>query len=93
MNPTHNPSQGQFPSTSLPGRPGQKQNDPAQYQCGSFSHVIRAWEAPQVPNSCSRAFVLKRFIPEVSSIFEFDYQDFTLENYDPHPHIPAPVAV
>ena len=34
-----------------------------------------------------------RLNPEVSSIFEFDYQDFTLENYDPHPHIPAPVAV
>ncbi len=31
--------------------------------------------------------------PEVSSIFDFRYEDFRLENYDPHPHIPAPVAV
>ena len=29
----------------------------------------------------------------VRSIFDFDYEDFTIENYDPHPHIPAPVAV
>jgi thymidylate synthase len=31
--------------------------------------------------------------PKVNSIFEFQYEDFRLENYDPHPHIPAPVAV
>ncbi len=31
--------------------------------------------------------------PEVRSIFEFEYEDFQLINYDPHPHIPAPVAV
>jgi thymidylate synthase len=31
--------------------------------------------------------------PDVKSIFDFRYQDFRLENYDPHPHIPAPVAV
>jgi len=29
----------------------------------------------------------------VSSIFEFKFEDFTLENYDPHPPIKAPVAV
>ncbi len=31
--------------------------------------------------------------PEVRSIFDFQFEDFRLENYDPHPHIPAPVAV
>ncbi|MFA9480147.1 thymidylate synthase [Phycisphaerales bacterium AB-hyl4] len=29
----------------------------------------------------------------VKSIFDFTFDDFTLENYDPHPHIKAPVAV
>lgn len=31
--------------------------------------------------------------PEVTSIFGFRYDDFTLTGYDPHPHIKAPVAV
>jgi thymidylate synthase len=30
---------------------------------------------------------------EVKSIFDFKFDDFTLENYDPHPHIKASVAV
>ncbi len=31
--------------------------------------------------------------PEVKDIFGFKYEDFKLENYDPHPHIKAAVAV
>ena len=34
-----------------------------------------------------------RINPEVKDIFDFQYEDFTLENYDPHPHIKADVAV
>jgi len=34
-----------------------------------------------------------RINPAVKSIFDFRYEDFRLENYNPHPHIPAPVAV
>lgn len=34
-----------------------------------------------------------RLNPEVRSLFEFRYEDFHLENYDPHPRIAAPVAV
>lgn len=31
--------------------------------------------------------------PAVKSIFDFNYEDFTLQNYDPHPPIKAKVAV
>ena len=31
--------------------------------------------------------------PAVKSLFDFRFEDFTLEDYDPHPHIKAPVAV
>lgn len=34
-----------------------------------------------------------RINPEIRSIFEFRFGDFTLENYDPHPSIKAPIAV
>ena len=31
--------------------------------------------------------------PNVRSVFDFRYEDFTLEDYEAHPHIAAPVAV
>ncbi len=34
-----------------------------------------------------------RLNPDVHSIFDFVYDDFVLEGYDPHPHIKAEVAV
>ncbi|MBP5516683.1 MAG: thymidylate synthase [Bacteroidales bacterium] len=34
-----------------------------------------------------------RLNPEKKDIFSFDYDDFTLENYDPHPHIKGEVSV
>lgn len=34
-----------------------------------------------------------RLNPAVRSIFDFTYEDFTLEGYDPHPHIKAPISV
>jgi thymidylate synthase len=40
-----------------------------------------------------RSLPTMRLNPRVKSIFAFVYDDFELVNYDPHPHIPAPVAV
>ena len=40
-----------------------------------------------------RALPMMRLNPERRSIFEFSFDDFELLNYDPHPHIKAPVAV
>jgi len=34
-----------------------------------------------------------RLNPAVRSIFDFRYEDVAIEEYDPHPHIKAPVAV
>ncbi|KAA5437426.1 thymidylate synthase, partial [Bacteroides cellulosilyticus] len=31
--------------------------------------------------------------PDVKSIFDFQYEDFELVNYDPHPHIAGKVSV
>ncbi|MBK9623885.1 MAG: thymidylate synthase [Rhodocyclaceae bacterium] len=40
-----------------------------------------------------RALPTMTLNPEVKDIFAFKFEDFTLSGYDPHPHIPAPVAV
>ena len=40
-----------------------------------------------------RKIPVMRLNPAVKNIFDFKYEDFTLENYDPHPAIKAPVAV
>jgi thymidylate synthase len=34
-----------------------------------------------------------RINPAVTGMFDFQYDDFTLEGYDPHPVIKAPIAV
>ena len=34
-----------------------------------------------------------RINPDVDDLFAFTFDDFELQNYDPHPHIKAPVAV
>ena len=40
-----------------------------------------------------RHLPVMRLNPEVKDIFAFRYEDFSIENYDPHPHIKAKVAV
>ncbi len=40
-----------------------------------------------------RKLPLMKINPEVKDIFSFKFEDFSLENYDPHPHIKGKVAV
>ncbi len=40
-----------------------------------------------------RALPTMKINPEVKDLFAFKFEDFTLEGYDPHPAIKAPVAV
>lgn len=41
----------------------------------------------------ARPYPTMKINPDVKDIFEFKYEDFTLEGYDPHPGIKAAVAV
>lgn len=40
-----------------------------------------------------RKLPIMKINPEKKDIFSFEYEDFTLEGYDPHPHIAGQVAV
>lgn len=40
-----------------------------------------------------RALPVMKINPDVKSLFDFKFEDFTLDGYDPWPHIKAPVAV
>ncbi len=46
----------------------------------------------QLSREC-RPLPTLRINPNVNDIFEFKFEDFSLEGYDPHPHIKADVAV
>ncbi len=46
----------------------------------------------QLSRDC-RPLPTMKINPTVKDIFSFTYEDFELLNYDPHPHIKAPVAI
>ncbi len=46
----------------------------------------------QLSRECRKLPVMK-INPAVKNIFEFKFEDFALEGYDPHPHIKAAVAI
>lgn len=71
------------------------------YELGDFVHTLG--DAHLYSNHFEQARLqlardprpLPRMVlnPEVKSLFDFRYEDFRLENYDPHPGIKAPIAV
>ena len=46
----------------------------------------------QLTRDC-RALPTLKINNNVKSVFDFVYEDFEILNYNPHPHIKAPVAV
>lgn len=50
-------------------------------------------QARQQLSRTPRPLPTMRINPDVKSIFDFRYEDFELENYDPWPHIAAEVSV
>jgi thymidylate synthase len=46
----------------------------------------------QLSREC-RPLPTMKINPDVNDLFAFKFEDFELENYDPHPHIKAAVAV
>lgn len=70
-------------------------------QLGDFVHTLgdahiynnHMTQVKEQLSRTPRSLPQMRINPAVNSIFDFKYEDFTLENYDPYPAIKAPVAV
>ncbi|MDA9056973.1 thymidylate synthase [Flavobacteriaceae bacterium] len=71
------------------------------YKAGEFIHTfgdahIYSNHIEQVETQLSRELrplPTMKLNPEIKNIFDFTFEDFTLEGYDPHPHIKGAVAV
>ncbi len=71
------------------------------YRPGDFVHTLgdahlytnHLKQAREQLDRQPRPLPTLRLNPTVTDLFAFRFGDFVLEGYDPHPHIPAPVAV
>ena len=70
-------------------------------EAGEFIHTLgdthlysnHIEQAKMQISRAPKALPLLTLNPEIKNIFEFRFEDIKLENYDPHPHIKAPIAV
>ena len=70
-------------------------------QAGEFIHTLgdthlytnHLEQAKLQISRAPKALPLLTLNPEIKNIFEFRFEDIKLENYDPHPHIKAPIAI
>ena len=70
-------------------------------KCGDFVHTLgdahlysnHLEQAREQLSRTPRELPVMRINPDVHDLFSFRYEDFTLENYQPHPAISAPIAV
>jgi thymidylate synthase len=54
------------------------------------NHLLQAEsQLSRIPRALPKLLIKRK--PE--SIFEYQYEDFELQDYEPYPHIPAPIAV
>jgi len=70
-------------------------------ECGDFIHTLgdahlynnHIEQAKLQLSREAKPLPVMEINPDVKDIFSFTYEDFTLKNYEPHPHIKGIVAV
>ncbi|MFA7116184.1 MAG: thymidylate synthase [Bacteroidales bacterium] len=71
------------------------------YKVGDFVHTFgdvhiylnHLTQVAQQLERTPRALPTMKLNPKIKNLLDFDYDDFTLEGYDPYPSIKAPIAV